>query len=147
MDRIDIHVEVPRVEYEKLTGKSELETSAQVRRRTLAARERQARRFAGHTRVRVNAEMGPAEVRAFCEAEGGCGVRGCDAPHSISPCPWRSPAAAAYYVMKRPDPIAGTARECLAGTQGDGQVDLPHSIWWPRSMPMEIGMVRDLWSA
>ena len=62
LDRIDIHVEVPRVEYEKLTGKTEAESSAMVRQRVLAARERQARRFAGHERVRVNAEIGPAEV-------------------------------------------------------------------------------------
>ncbi|HEU0027517.1 MAG TPA: ATP-binding protein [Ktedonobacterales bacterium] len=69
LDRIDIHVEVPRVEYEKLTGKGEAESSAQARRRVLAARERQARRFAGSERVRVNADMGPAEVRKHCEVE------------------------------------------------------------------------------
>ncbi len=69
LDRIDIHVEAPRVDYEKLTGRGESETSAVVRRRVLAARERQARRFAGHERVRVNAEMGPAEVRKYCEVE------------------------------------------------------------------------------
>jgi magnesium chelatase family protein len=69
LDRIDIHVEAPRVDYEKLTGRGESETSAVVRRRVLAARERQARRFAGHERVRVNAEMGPAEVRRYCEVE------------------------------------------------------------------------------
>ena len=69
LDRIDIHVEAPRVEYEKLTGQGQTETSAQVRRRVLAARERQARRFAGNERVRLNAEMGPAEVRKYCEVD------------------------------------------------------------------------------
>ena len=69
LDRIDIHVEVPRVEYEKLTGKTEAESSALVRSRVLAARERQTRRFAGSERVRVNADMGPAEVRRSCEVE------------------------------------------------------------------------------
>ncbi len=69
LDRIDIHVEVPRVEYEKLTGKGEAESSAVARTRVLAARERQARRFAGSERVRVNADMGPAEVRKHCEVE------------------------------------------------------------------------------
>jgi magnesium chelatase family protein len=69
LDRIDIHVEAPRVEYEKLTGQGQTETSAQVRRRVLAARALQARRFAGHERVRVNAEMGPAEVRTYCEVD------------------------------------------------------------------------------
>jgi magnesium chelatase family protein len=69
LDRIDIHVEVPRVEYEKLTGKGEAESSSVARSRVLAARERQARRFAGSERVRVNADMGPAEVRKYCEVE------------------------------------------------------------------------------
>ena len=35
----------------------------------LAARERQTRRFAGSQRVQVNADMGPAEVRTYCEVE------------------------------------------------------------------------------
>ena len=69
LDRIDIHFEVPRVEYEKLTGKTEAESSAMVRQRVLAARERQARRFAGHDHVRVNAKMGPTEVRTYCEVD------------------------------------------------------------------------------
>jgi len=69
MDRIDIHVEVPRVEYEKLTDRAAGERSATVRARVIAARERQAQRFAGSERVTCNAEMGPAEVRQFCEVE------------------------------------------------------------------------------
>ena len=51
LDRIDIHVEVPRVEYVKLTGKTEAESSAVVRARVLAARDRQAQRFAGSERI------------------------------------------------------------------------------------------------
>lgn len=69
LDRIDIHVDVPRIEYEKLTGRGEAERSAAVRERVLAARERQARRFAGSPRTTCNADMGPAEVRRFCEVE------------------------------------------------------------------------------
>lgn len=69
MDRIDIHVEVPRVEYEKLTSTHEAESSATVRARVLAARERQARRFAGDARIHVNADMGPAEVRRYCDVD------------------------------------------------------------------------------
>ncbi len=65
LDRIDIHVEVPRVEYEKLTGKGESERSAVVRVRVNAARAVQAKRFAGtQPPISWNAEMGPAEVRA-----------------------------------------------------------------------------------
>jgi magnesium chelatase family protein len=69
LDRIDIHVEVPRIEYEKLTETRAGECSADVRARVLAARARQVRRFAGKPRVRTHAEMGPAEVRVYCEVE------------------------------------------------------------------------------
>ena len=65
LDRIDIHIEVPRIEYEKLNDVRDGERSADVRARVQAARERQALRFAG-TRVACNADMGPAEVRKFC---------------------------------------------------------------------------------
>ncbi len=68
LDRIDIHVEVPRVDYEKLADRRDAERSAIIRARVQAARERQARRFAG-TKLTCNAEMGPAEVRAFCEVD------------------------------------------------------------------------------
>ena len=68
MDRIDIHVEVPRVGYEKLAGSSLSESSASVRTRVEAARERQRERFAG-TKMYANADMGPAEVRLHCELD------------------------------------------------------------------------------
>jgi len=69
LDRIDIHVEVPRVEYEKLTDRRLGETSADVRARVLGARDRQTQRFAGSPRTTTNAEMGPAEVRRYCDLE------------------------------------------------------------------------------
>lgn len=65
IDRIDLHVEVPRVEYEKLTGRGEPEGSAKVRERVEAARDRQRARFAG-TKLTCNAEMGPTQVRRVC---------------------------------------------------------------------------------
>lgn len=68
LDRIDIHVEVPRVDYEKLADKKQMETSATVRSRVQAARERQLQRFTG-TKLTCNAEMGPSEVRDFCSVE------------------------------------------------------------------------------
>jgi magnesium chelatase family protein len=73
LDRIDIHVEVPRVDYEKLSSDRLGEPSAAVRKRVEAARERQRLRFAGtsegkHTGLplQCNADMGPAEIRQFC---------------------------------------------------------------------------------
>ena len=65
LDRIDIHVEEPRVEFEKLTDDRMGEPSAQVRERVEVARERQRVRFDG-TALACNADMGPAEVRGFC---------------------------------------------------------------------------------
>ncbi|HET8628128.1 MAG TPA: YifB family Mg chelatase-like AAA ATPase [Thermomicrobiales bacterium] len=65
LDRIDIHLDVPRIPYEKLSDDRLGEPSRVVRARVEAARAVQAARFAG-TNVVVNAEMGPAEVRAHC---------------------------------------------------------------------------------
>jgi magnesium chelatase family protein len=65
LDRIDIHLEVPRVQYEKLTSERQGEPSAVVRERVKQAREIQRRRFAG-TRLSTNADMGPAELRQYC---------------------------------------------------------------------------------
>jgi magnesium chelatase family protein len=68
LDRIDIHVEVPRVDYEKLAGRAEAERSTDVRARVCAARERQGKRFAGTTLI-ANADMGPADIRKYCDLE------------------------------------------------------------------------------
>ncbi len=68
MDRIDIFVEVPHVEYEKLADNRIGEKSARVRERVESARAVQARRFAG-TKISCNTEMTPAEVREHCRLE------------------------------------------------------------------------------
>lgn len=68
LDRIDIHVEVPRVDYDKLIGTVSPESSASIRLRTDAARRLQLSRFTG-TRRTSNAEMGPKEVREYCPVE------------------------------------------------------------------------------
>ncbi len=71
LDRIDLHLEVPRVPFEKLTGDQPSESSATVRGRVLAARERQLQRFAGRV-THTNSEMNPADIKEFCrlDAEG-----------------------------------------------------------------------------
>ena len=66
LDRIDIHIEVPRVEYEKLSDERMGEPSALIRERVEAARERQRERFAGSERLLCNGDMGPAEIREIC---------------------------------------------------------------------------------
>ena len=68
LDRIDIHVEVPRVDYEKLADKRNVEDSKAIRARVQAARERQLERFSG-TKITCNAEMGPTEVRQYCQTD------------------------------------------------------------------------------
>jgi magnesium chelatase family protein len=61
-------IEVPRVDYEKLSSDRLGEPSAAIRQRVEAARERQRARFRG-TRLLANADMGPAEVRDFCRLD------------------------------------------------------------------------------
>ncbi len=65
LDRIDIQIEVPRLEYEKLSEARAGEPSASVRERVEAARDRQRVRF-GADGLTCNAGMRPAEVRKFC---------------------------------------------------------------------------------
>jgi magnesium chelatase family protein len=65
LDRIDIHIQVPRVEYEKLSDARLGESSQAVRARVEAARQIQRQRFAG-TDLTCNADMRPAEVRKYC---------------------------------------------------------------------------------
>jgi magnesium chelatase family protein len=69
LDRIDIHVEVPRVDYDKLTDDRRGEPSAVVRDRVEAARERQRVRFRDEPRLQANADMGPSDIRRFCKPE------------------------------------------------------------------------------
>jgi magnesium chelatase family protein len=66
LDRIDMHLGVPRVDFDKLTGDELGEHSATIRARVIAARERQWQRFGGLGHVSCNAEMRVPEVRTFC---------------------------------------------------------------------------------
>jgi magnesium chelatase family protein len=68
LDRIDIHVEVPRIDYEKLADKRQVEDSATIRARVQTARNRQLERFTD-SKLTCNTEMGPAEVHTFCEVD------------------------------------------------------------------------------
>ena len=65
LDRIDLHVNVPSVEYEMMRRKSPSEDSAAVKARVDQARAIQSRRFAG-TSTTCNAHMTPAQIKAFC---------------------------------------------------------------------------------
>lgn len=65
LDRIDIHVDVPPVEYEKLTGDMEAEPSSAIRARVMQARGRQRVRLSPHGKL-VNAEMTSSDVKKYC---------------------------------------------------------------------------------
>jgi magnesium chelatase family protein len=65
LDRIDIHLQVSRVPYEKLSDMRTGESSEAVRARVQTARDRQAARFKG-TALSCNADMSVADVRVHC---------------------------------------------------------------------------------
>jgi magnesium chelatase family protein len=83
LDRIDIHIEVPAVQYKELRGGASAEGSAEIRARVLAARERQHVRFAvplnAHSEhgkasaksaakpIFSNSQMNTQQIRIFCE--------------------------------------------------------------------------------
>jgi len=71
LDRIDMHIQVPRVDFEKLSSDRLGESSAEIRKRVQAARELQTRRFSGLTKSGIvcNADMRVAEVRQFCKLD------------------------------------------------------------------------------
>ena len=71
LDRIDIVVEVPAVKFDELRARAEAESSASVKARVDAARQRQHQRFAGNGSM-CNARMGPEEMRSFCALDDAC---------------------------------------------------------------------------
>src|SRR5512136_1994162 len=89
LDRIDIHIEVPRVDYDKLSDQRLGEPSTVIQKRVEAARQIQRNRFslaakqsdlkddsplsdASTFHVQCNSDMRPADVRLFCELDDTC---------------------------------------------------------------------------
>lgn len=64
MDRIDIHIEVPRLKFEKLTDESVAESSVEIRKRVEAARRIQEKRLS-----KTNSEMTPKELKNYCRVD------------------------------------------------------------------------------
>ena len=71
LDRIDIMVEVPALEYEELEARPNGEPSADIKARVDKARKIQQNRFA-HGPIRENARMDPAAMEKFCALDGAC---------------------------------------------------------------------------
>ncbi|HSI10735.1 MAG TPA: YifB family Mg chelatase-like AAA ATPase [Chthoniobacter sp.] len=66
LDRIDIHVEVPAVQYQDISSKTPGESSAALRERVTKARELQRARFAKSPKVRCNSRMGAQLLKRHC---------------------------------------------------------------------------------
>lgn len=66
LDRIDLHVEVLRLPFEKMSGEQARESSAAIKLRVEAARKIQSRRFAG---IKTNSEMNLPELKLHCAVE------------------------------------------------------------------------------
>lgn len=69
LDRIDLHIEVPQVKFREIAGEETGESSAQIRTRVMAARQRQQERFKTKPKITCNARMGTRELKEFCEIE------------------------------------------------------------------------------
>lgn len=73
IDRIDIHIDIPAVNYKELRSNSTPESSEKIRARVLRAREVQLNRFAqAGERIFANAQMGSRQIRNFCELSTEC---------------------------------------------------------------------------
>ena len=66
LDRIDIHVDVPRVDYDKLMGSDKSESSETIRERVETARKIQTHRFEKHSNLHANGDMGAGEIQTLC---------------------------------------------------------------------------------
>lgn len=73
LDRIDLHIEVPLVEYKELSSEELGEPSATIRERILQCRELQQRRFREFPKILCNAEMPPKLAREACKLSPACG--------------------------------------------------------------------------
>ncbi|ABI68752.1 MAG: YifB family Mg chelatase-like AAA ATPase [Syntrophomonas sp.] len=68
LDRMDLHVEVPRVKYEQLRDRANGESSASMRDKITAARKKQKKRFKRY-KITLNSQMRPTDVKKFCRLD------------------------------------------------------------------------------
>ncbi len=69
LDRIDIHIEVTPVPFDKLSEDRSGESSIEIRKRVIAARDIQTKRFSELSNIHYNAQMGVKQIRQFCELD------------------------------------------------------------------------------
>lgn len=77
LDRIDLHVDVPRLDHTELFSHGTAESSREIRKRVVAARKRQTERFmkAEGGRIHSNAQMDSRLLRRFCRLDTACASR------------------------------------------------------------------------
>lgn len=68
LDRIDLHIEVPRIKFEKLASEINGESSAIIKARVESARLKQAERFKNNNFI-TNSEMPSEAVKRFCQVD------------------------------------------------------------------------------
>ncbi len=68
LDRIDIQVEVPKLEFKDIVSKHEGESSAKIREKVVRARERQLERFKAK-KIFCNAQMGSKDIKRLCPVD------------------------------------------------------------------------------
>jgi magnesium chelatase family protein len=68
LDRIDIHIEIPKVKFQDMISEGEEECSSAIRERVCKAREIQWKRFKGR-KIFCNSQMGPRELKKFCKLD------------------------------------------------------------------------------
>ncbi|RAJ17188.1 YifB family Mg chelatase-like AAA ATPase [Olleya aquimaris] len=69
LDRIDIHIEVTPVPFEKLSEERKGESSVDIRKRVTEARQIQTKRFESYENVHYNAQMSTKQIRVYCKLE------------------------------------------------------------------------------
>jgi len=73
MDRIDIHIDVPAVNYKEMRSPSSPEDSSQIRDRVIRARQAQLDRFAANrAKMYCDAQMSSSLIRTHCDLTGDC---------------------------------------------------------------------------
>lgn len=112
LDRLDIHVEVPQVDFQKLSADERSESSADIKKKVDKAREIQNKRFEG-TPVTCNAKMTPAMTRTFCRID-------TDSKNMLEDCFEKMRLSARAY-----DKILRIART-IADLDGSENIELEH---------------------
>ena len=72
LDRIDIHLEVTPVKFEKLADTQPAEHSSEIQKRVIEARKVQAKRFVKSKKIYCNAQMSSKQIREFCKLDSTC---------------------------------------------------------------------------